>query len=205
MKRMMTLVLAVSLMTGLLMLAGCGGGGKTVYRTDVGDQIDLSGNWNDVDSQMVSEALMTQITASPWVEDFRAEKGNKPVLIIGTVRNKTPEHIAVKTFIGDLERSFINSSRVKVVASAEERDQVRAERADQQEFASQETMKQWGREKGADFMLIGEINTQFDREESDEVKYYQVDCYLVDLEDNTKVWAGVEKIKKFVTRGKYKG
>jgi hypothetical protein len=202
---MMTLVLAVSLMTGLLMLAGCGGGGKTVYRTDVGDQIDLSGNWNDVDSQMVSEALMTQITASPWVEDFRAEKGNKPVLIIGTVRNKTPEHIAVKTFIGDLERSFINSSRVKVVASAEERDQVRAERADQQEFASQETMKQWGREKGADFMLIGEINTQFDREESDEVKYYQVDCYLVDLEDNTKVWAGVEKIKKFVTRGKYKG
>ncbi len=205
MKRIMTLALAVSLMTGLLMLAGCGGGGKTVYRTDVGDQIDLSGNWNDVDSQMVSEALMTQITASPWVEDFRAEKGNKPVLIIGTVRNKTPEHIAVKTFIGDLERSFINSARVKVVASAEERDQVRAERADQQEFASQETMKQWGREKGADFMLIGEINTQFDREEGDEVKYYQVDCYLVDLLDNTKVWAGVEKIKKFVTRGKYKG
>lgn len=205
MKRMMTLVLAMGLMTGLLMLAGCGGGGKTVYRTDVGDQIDLSGNWNDVDSQMVSEALMTQITASPWVEDFRAEKGNKPVLIIGTVRNKTPEHIAVKTFIGDLERSFINSARVKVVASAEERDQVRAERADQQEFASQETMKQWGREKGADFMLIGEINTQFDREEGDEVKYYQVDCYLVDLLDNTKVWAGVEKIKKFVTRGKYKG
>nr|MEE4267731.1 penicillin-binding protein activator LpoB [Candidatus Krumholzibacteria bacterium] len=204
MKRMMTLALAVGLMTGLLMMAGCGGG-KTVYRTDVGDQIDLSGNWNDVDSQMVSEALMTQITASPWVEDFRAEKGNKPVLIIGTVRNKTPEHIAVKTFIGDLERSFINNGRVKVVASAEERDQIRAERADQQEFASQETMKQWGREKGADFMLIGEINTQFDREEGDEVKYYQVDCYLVDLLDNTKVWAGVEKIKKFVTRGKYKG
>ena len=148
---------------------------------------------------------MTQITGSPWVEDFRAEKGKKPYLIIGAVRNKTPEHIAVKTFIADLERSFINSGRVRVVASAEEREQIRGERADQQEFSSEETMKQWGREKGADFMFIGEINTQFDREGGNEVKYYQVDCYLVDLEDNTKVWAGFEKIKKFVGRDKYKG
>ncbi len=196
--------LGALLLAGLFVLAGCGGG-KQVTRVDVEEQIDLSGEWNDVDSQKVSEALMTQITDSPWVEDFRAEKGKKPYLIIGQVRNKTPEHIAVKTFIADLERSFINNGRVRVVASAEERDQIRSERADQQEFSSQETMKQWGREKGADYMLIGEINTQFDREGGDEVKYYQVDCYLVDLEDNTKVWAGFEKIKKFVGRKKYKG
>ncbi len=36
------------------------------------------------------------------------------------------------------------------------------------------------------------------------MKYYQVDCYLVDLQDNTKVWAGFEKIKKFVGKHKYK-
>ena len=190
-------------LAAVLVLAGCSG--KQVTRVDVEEQIDLSGEWNDTDSQKVSAALVTQITASPWVEDFIAESGKKPYLIIGTVRNKTPEHIAVKTFIGDLERSFINGGRVRVVASAEERDQVRSERADQQEFASEETMKQWGREKGADYMLIGEINSQFDQEGGDQVKYYQVDCYLVDLEDNVKVWAGFEKIKKFVGRGKYKG
>ncbi len=183
-------------------LAGCSG--KQVTRVDVEEQIDLSGEWNDVDSQKVSAALVTQITASPWVEDFIAEKGKKPYLIVGNVRNKTPEHIAVKTFIGDLERSFINGGRVRVVASADERDQVRAERADQQEFSSEATMKQWGREKGADYMLIGEINSLFDQEGGDQVKYYQVDCYLVDLEDNTKVWAGFEKLKKFVGKGKYK-
>ncbi|HPF70667.1 MAG TPA: penicillin-binding protein activator LpoB [Candidatus Krumholzibacteria bacterium] len=186
----------------LLALGGCSG--KQVTRVDVEEQIDLSGEWNDVDSQKVSAALVTQITASPWVEDFIAEKGKKPYLIIGNVRNKTPEHIAVKTFIGDLERNFINGGRVRVVASAEERDQIRGERADQQEFSSEETMKQWGREKGADYMLIGEINAMFDQEKGDQVKYYQVDCYLVDLEDNTKVWAGFEKIKKFVGKGKYK-
>jgi len=194
--------LAAVLAAALLAVAGCGG--KQVTRVAVEEQIDLSGEWNDVDSQKVSEALTTQITSSPWVEDFRAEKGKKPYLIVGTVRNKTAEHIAVKTFIADLERNFINGGRVRVVASAEERDEIRGERADQQEFSSQETMKQWGREKGADYMLIGEINMILDQEGGDAVKYYQVDAYLVDLEDNTKVWAGFEKIKKFVGKGKYK-
>ncbi|MEN8007046.1 MAG: penicillin-binding protein activator LpoB [Candidatus Krumholzibacteriota bacterium] len=186
----------------LFALTGCGG--KQVTRVEVEEQIDLSGEWNDTDSQMVSSALTTQITMSPWVEDFRAEKGKKPYLIVGTVRNKTSEHIAVKTFIADLERNFINGGRVRVVASAEERDEIRGERADQQEFSSAETMKQWGREKGADYMLIGEINMIVDQEGGDAVKYYQVDAYLADLEDNTKVWAGFEKIKKFVGKGKYK-
>ncbi len=196
--------LALLMVAAVLLLASCSGG-KQVTRVEVEEQIDLSGEWNDIDSQHVSAALETQITGSSWVEDFRAEYGKKPYLIVGNIRNKSPEHIAVKTFIADLERSFINGGRVKVVASAEERDQVRSERADQQEFSSESTMKQWGMEKGADFMLMGEINMIMDQEGGDQVKYYQVDCYLVDLEDNTKVWAGFEKIKKFVGRKKYKG
>jgi uncharacterized protein (TIGR02722 family) len=196
------IILAAALVVALFSLAGCGG--KQVTRVDVEEEIDLSGEWNDVDSQKVSAALTTQITMSPWVEDFRAEEGKKPYLIVGEVRNKTSEHIPVKTFIADLERNFINGARVRVVASAEERDQIRMERADQQEFSSVATMKQWGLEKGADFMLIGEMNMIIDQEGGDAVKYYQVDAYLVDLEDNTKVWAGFEKLKKFVGKGKYK-
>lgn len=181
----------------LLAVAGCGGG-KEVIRTDPGEQIDLSGNWNDTDAQTVSMALADQIQRGAWIENFLAEKGKKPTLIVAPVRNKTAEHIATKTLVDQLERDFINGGRVRVVASSEEREQVREERADQQEFASPETMKKWGREKGADVMLIGEINQIIDREGKQAVRYYQVDCYLVDLEDNTKLWAGFEKIKKLV-------
>jgi len=122
------ITLTVAAVLAVFALAGCGG--KEVTRVAVEEEIDLSGEWNDVDSQKVSAALTTQITMSPWVEDFRAENGKKPYLIVGTVNNKTSEHIATKTFIADLERNFINGGRVKVVASAEERDQVRGERAD---------------------------------------------------------------------------
>ncbi len=200
-RRIAALALAALMMA---LLYGCGGG-KQVSRVNVDEQIDLSGRWNDTDSQLVSEALVDQALATPWVEDFLAENGRKPYVIIGNIANKTPEHIAVQTFVGDLERQFINGGRVKVVASAEERDQVRDERADQQQFSSPETMKKWGLEKGADFMLIGQINMILDQEEGEQVKYYQVDCYLVDLQDNTKVWTGFKKIKKYISHSKYKG
>jgi uncharacterized protein (TIGR02722 family) len=192
------IMLNVLALAALLLLAGCAPQGKVVTRTDPNEQFDLSGDWNDVDSKQVAYALYNQITGSAWVEDFRGERGKKPVLIFGQVRNKTTEHIDTGVFHKDFENSFINSGRVTVVTSADERQQIRAERADQQEFSSPETMKQWGREKGADFMFIGEITSILDREGGATVKYYRVDCYLVDLEDNTKVWAGSEEIKKLV-------
>ena len=176
----------------------------TVTRVPAEETIDLSGRWNDSDSQQAAKALVDQSTATPWVDDFMIRRSAKPTVIVGSLRNKTAEHIAVKTLVADLERSFINSGRVLVVASVEERDELRSEREDQSRFASEESMKSWGAELGADYMLIGEINAQFDSEDGKEVKYYQVDCYLVDLETNVKVWTGFTKIKKFVGRSKYK-
>ena len=184
--------------------AAIGCSSTTVTRVPTEEQIDLSGRWNDSDSQQAAQDLVNQSMATPWVDDFLMKHGDKPTVIVGTMRNKTPEHIATKTLVADLERSYINSGRVTVVASAEERDEIRGEREDQQKFASDETVKAWGLERGADYMLIGEINAQFDSEGGKEVKYYQVDSYLVDLETNVKVWTGFTKIKKFVGRSKYK-
>ena len=199
--RILLPALAVALMAPL---AGCGGG-KVVSRVDTGEQIDLSGNWNDVDSRQAADDLVIQsTTGTPWIENFLMDKGTKPTLIVGQIRNKSAEHIPMKTLVADLERTFINSGRVRIVASAEEREGVREERADQQEYASPESQARWGREKGANYMLLGEVNTIIDREEGKEVKFYQVDSYLVNLEDNTKVWVGQTKIKKYIEHASYR-
>ena len=191
----LSLVLLVAVAVAV---AGCGGG-KTVTRTDPGEQIDLSGNWNDTDSQNVAADLVDQITDAAWVENHIEQTGKKPTIIVGSIRNKTVEHIPMKTLTADLERAFINSGRVLVVASPEEREQVRDERAEQQGYSSQETMAQWGREHGADYMLLGELNTIIDQEGKEQVKFYQSDTYLVDLESNIKVWAGQTMTKKYIT------
>jgi uncharacterized protein (TIGR02722 family) len=190
-------LLAVALFAG-----GCSSG-KTVTRIDPEEQVDLSGRWNDTDSRLVSDEMISDCLTRPWRSRHWEENAKRPVVIVGDIRNKSSEHIAVGTFIGDIERSFINSGEAEVVASAEEREGVRDERADQQKFSSEESMKKWGRELGADYMLSGVINSIEDQEGGEMVVFYQIDLNLIDLERNTKVWQGQKKIKKYIARGKY--
>ena len=184
-------------------LAGCASP-KTVTRIDENSTVDLSGNWNDTDSRLVSEEMVTDCLSKPWKAQARAARQRKPIVIVGQVRNKSSEHIATGTFIGDIERAFVNSGEAEVVADAEERADVREERADQQTNASDETMKQWGREHGADYMLSGEINSITDEVGGEKVVFYQVDLTLIDLESNAKSWIGQKKIKKYVGHARIK-
>ncbi len=94
----------------------------------------------------------------------------------------------------------MNSGKISFVANKEERQEIRDERADQQENASPETMKKFQQETGADFMLRGDIASIIDQEGGDKVKYYQVNLELVNIETNKKVWSGEKKIKKLVSQ-----
>ena len=67
-----------------------------------------------------------------------------------------------------------------------------------------DTAKSMGKELGADFMLIGSIDTIIDAAGGTNLRFYQVDLELVNLESNEKVWIGQKKIKKLVERSRYK-
>lgn len=195
--RMLT---AATLLSLVGLIAGCGGGGKTVSRIEPDKAIDLSGDWNDTDSRLTAEEMIKDVLARPWVGEFRGEKKRAPDVIVATVRNRTSEHIPTTAFIKNLEKELINSGRVNFVASKEERTEVRDERADQQENASAESVKKFQQEAGADFMLRGDITTIIDQEGGEQVKYYQVNLELVNIESNRKAWVGEKKIKKYVSQ-----
>ncbi|MBK7259781.1 MAG: penicillin-binding protein activator LpoB [Ignavibacteriae bacterium] len=183
----------------LSMLSGCGAS-RTVTRVEPDEQIDLSGDWNDTDSRLVAEEMIKDVLARPWLGEFKGDKKRTPVVIVGTVRNRTSEHIATTAFIKNLERELINSGRVDFVANKEERQEVRDERTDQQEFSSAESLKKFQQETGADFMLRGDITSIIDAEGGQQVKYYQVNLELVNIETNRKAWIGEKKLKKLVSQ-----
>ena len=185
----------------LLLLGGCA---PKVTRIEAGEVRDLSGRWNDSDSQMVAEAMIQDCLNRPWLSEFSAKSGKKPDIIVGQIRNRSSEHISAETFTKDLERALLNSGRASFVASAEERQGVREERLDMDVNAAPETRQAMGMEAGANFMLIGTLNSITDREGKDAVVFYQVNLELVDLSNNRKVWIGDKKIKKFVERARYR-
>ncbi len=171
---------------------------RTVTRVDPDRTIDLSGRWNDTDSRLVAQEMINDVLSRPWLSRFEDRNERAPVVIVGEVRNRSHEHIDAETFVRNMEREFINSAMVRVVQGAEFREMMREERADQQEFASPETMARWRREIGADYMLTGTMNSIVDQHGRDRVIYYQVNLELSDMETNEKVWIGEKQIKKTV-------
>jgi len=183
------------------MAAGCS---TSVTRMDAGEVKDLSGAWNDTDSQQVSEEMIKDVLERPWFSEFSRAQNRQPAVIVGEVNNLSHEHINVNTFVADMERALINSGKVQFVASSTERQEIRDERKDQDIHASEETRKPMGQEKGADFMLKGTINTIIDASGKTQLRYYQVDLTLISMADNRKVWIGQKKIKKLVERSNLK-
>ena len=191
----------IAVLSTATILTGCS---TSVKRMEAGEVTDLSGDWNDTDSRMVSEEMIRDVLGRPWIDRFISEKGNLPAVIVGSIRNLSHEHINVATFIGDIERELINSGGVAFVASKTERGEIREERQDQELNASNETAKQMGKELGADFMLTGVINTILDTEDKKQVRFYQIDLSLISLADNRKVWVGQKKIKKFIDKSTFR-
>jgi uncharacterized protein (TIGR02722 family) len=184
-----------------LLAVGAAGCAKQVSRIDPTSVTDLSGRWNDTDSRLVANELITQSLNAPWVSRYtQLHGGEAPAVIVGTFRNRTLEHIATNTFISDLERAMINSGAVTMVASPTEREEIRSEREDQQDNARAATRSRMAYELGADYMLQGEITAIEDEEGREKVVFYQIDATLTDLESNVKVWAGQHKIKKYIER-----
>ncbi len=192
----------LAILLAAALLAGCAS--TKVERIDPDSTTDLSGHWNDTDSRLVSEEMIADMLARPWIEQHRLDEGNRPAVIVGDIDNLTHEHINTRTFINDIERALINSGRVDFVANRVEREAVREERADQDVHAREPTRNEMGRELGADYMLSGNINAIVDAEGDRQVVYYQVDLELISMADNRKVWIGQKEIKKDISRGSFR-
>ncbi len=187
----------------VLTLLGCGGG-RQVTRLSPESTTDLSGRWNDTDSRLVAQEMISDCLMRVWLTDFAAAHGQKPVVTVGTIRNMSNEHINTETFTKDFERELINSGKVRFVASKDQRSEIREERQEQYEFASRETVKRLRQETGADFVLLGSVKTILDQVEGKKVVFYQTDLELINVESMEKAWIGTKKIKKGISQGEWK-
>jgi uncharacterized protein (TIGR02722 family) len=198
---MMKRILIPIVLLVFIILAGCSSDPK-VNRLATDEVVDLSGRWNDTDSRMTAEFMIDSLLGGRWLTKFRDEENKDPVVIVGSISNRSSEHIETKTFTKDIERELVNSGEVTFVASSSERLDLRDEKLDQQGNATEETMAALVAETGANYMLMGIFTTQTDAIEGKKVVLYKVDMEMIDIETNQKVWIDSKEIKKFIERSK---
>ena len=190
-----------ALFAAAILLAGCAGAPQ-VTRTAADETVDLSGRWNDTDSRLTSETMIRSMLSGPWLENFRRDENRNPVIILGTVQNRSSEHIDSLTFTKAIERELVNSGLVDVVADRAARLEVRDEKEDQQSNATLATAAALAAETGADFMVQGVITSQTDAIEGKRATLYVVDMELISIETLRKVWIDSKEIKKVVEQKK---
>jgi uncharacterized protein (TIGR02722 family) len=191
----------------IFMLASCTSTGSStgVTRIDASTQTDLSGYWNDTDVRIVAESLVNECVNAKAISAFTYGKKREPVVIVGTFRNQSDEHIDTSIISKKFEIALLNSGKVDFVASSSERGEIRTERNEQQTYASESTAKSLGNETGADFMLIGAVKTIIDSADNQSTRTYYVTAELIDIETNRKLWAGEDSsIKKLIKKSNYR-
>ena len=194
-------ILATVLVLGTVVFVNSCGKSVEVARVDSGKEIALTDKWNDEDSRLVAEEMINDMLSYPWISQFNQRfPGKEPLVTVQRVRNKSHEHIAVDTFVNDIKRAVIRSGKAGFIATLEERQDTRAELADQDMNASADTRMEMGEEDGANFALSGTINSIVDQLDNQRVTYYQVDLKLINLQTAREVWNGSKKIKKFMER-----
>ena len=194
-------ILATVLILGTVVFVNGCGKSVEVARVNSGKEIALTDKWNDEDSRLVAEEMINDMLSYPWISQFNQRfPGKEPLVTVQRVRNKSHEHIAVDTFVNDIKRAVIRSGKAGFIATLEERQDTRAELADQDMNASADSRMEMGEEDGANFALSGTINSIVDQLDNQRVTYYQVDLKLINLQTAREVWNGSKKIKKFMER-----
>src|SRR5207249_10515082 len=166
-----------------------------VTRVDTASVTDLSGHWNDADSRLVAEEMVKEALSGLWLDTYTGANKRRPVVVVGTVTNRSHEHINVQTFINDLQRELTNSGKVTFVAGKGEREEVREERREQAANALESTQKPPGKEIGADYLLRGTISTIQDEADGPKEIFYLLDLEIVHRSNNVMLWLRHKTIK----------
>ena len=141
--------------------------------------------------------MITSCLGRPWFEEFKkAHKGNKPIMLVQDVENRSDEHIDTKALTEFIQTELINSGKVRFVEKGR-RKQILDEVAYQNSGAvNAATKKSSGKQIGADFMLSGAISSQVHTMDNVRTVSYQTQLNLTDLETSEITWTEKHIIKK---------
>ena len=155
---------------------GCSG-------TDTGGNNGIAENisWNEIDSEMIADSIVNKLLLSEWNINFTTKR--KPKIIVGSIRDLTNEKINTELLSKNLERSLINSGDVTFISSKSDREKVRYNRKNKNDFDNDIELKNYLKPLKSDFFISGSINLIIDSISAHKLKEYKLILEIVKSKD----------------------
>lgn len=186
-------LLAVVLSVLGLVQVGCGPKAFTKGGYDDPNKVILlDDKFNENDMQLISNQLIDSLITFSKVQNAT----KPPVAMVGRVRNRTSEHIDVKSLTDKIRTSVIKSGKFQF-ADKEARDEIAEEYEYQSgKFVDKKTAKGAGKQVGVDYLITGDVASNVQEVGNDKVVFYKVTLNLVNLSTNIIEWSDDKEIRK---------
>lgn len=153
--------------------------------------------WNETDARKTAEHMIKGMLEKPWLAKFMQErKGERPIVIVDDVENRTDEHLDVKQLTDYIQDELINSGKVRFVNKAHRQKLLEEIKYQQSGHVSKSTAKKDGKQLGADYILSGNISSSVHAMGERKTVTYQTALTLTNVETFEFEWSTKYEIKK---------
>lgn len=164
---------------------------------DISEDRLLDDKFNESDMRQIADTMVKSLTESLVIREAK----KPPILLVTLVKNRSQEHIDMKSMTDKIKVALIKSGRFKFTEKEN-----REEMAEETEYQGQSgyvdsaTARKKGRQIGAQFFLTGEITDRVQEVGSKKYVYYKCTFNLVNIETGILEWADDKEIRKFYTK-----
>jgi len=156
-----------------------------------------TGSWNNSDSHTVSDYLVKNLLNDRWLAEYmNVHKNLRPILIVGNITNLGTEVIDTLDFIKEIERSILKANSTRLIQSINKRNNLNLKIRNLPYSDYSETIINWAKEQGADFLINGEINSIPEIIKRKKQIHYHVKLELINIETKQLLWIGEKIVTK---------
>ncbi len=178
-----------------LALGGCGSQQFTQGKyDDVAEDRLLDDKFNESDMRRIADSMVESLVGSPLVK----ESTNRPVVLVTLVKNRSQEHIDMKSMTDKIRVALVKSGKFRFTEK-----ETRGELAEEMEYQTQSgyvdpaSARKMGKQIGANFFLTGEITDRVQEVGSKKYIYYKATFNLVNIQTGILDWTDEKEIRKY--------
>jgi len=180
---------------GLIGLTSCGSKQFTQGKyDDINEERLLDDQFNESDMRRIAETMVQSLSESRVVSSVR----RPPVVLVTLVKNKTAEHIDMKSMTDKIRTSLIKSGKFRFTEK-EAREEIAGELDYQGEsgYVDATTARKKGKQIGAEYFLTGEITSRTQEVGKKKYIYYKANFNLVNIDTGIIDWSDEKELRKF--------
>lgn len=193
----------VSGLLAALLMTGCATTGSPIVSSgpvtygDAKAVENVTNEFGSTDLQTIAEAMTRSLIQSPVIS-----KGNRPLVTIADVKNKTSEYIDTRSITDSIRAQMLKSGAVRfaIDTNAMQNQTDELIRQNQTGLYKKSTAKKIGSMEGADYRLEGNITSIVKLGSSMKDVYYKFSLLLVNVESGVIEWADEKDIRKTSAR-----